>query len=147
MVSGPQPHSPSLNIVQPVEQCKCNGPRPDERTFFCPYHQCTKTQGWYELCKTREDYRVIWNQNRGPGQITPKTKVTNPRVSRVSRPATSSHYSEPRDNDTIAYIREVLCLGCKHYRAETESCRCGTCKRDLQVARLIEHGNCPAYNW
>lgn len=34
---------------------------------YCERHKVLKTEHWLQLCKTREDYRVLWEAGRGPG--------------------------------------------------------------------------------
>lgn len=47
--------------------CECSGPG------HCPRHRCTKTQHWWELCRTRADYFRLWELGRGPGQQRSET--------------------------------------------------------------------------
>ena len=126
-----------VDIIQPVEECKCNGPEPGERTFFCHYHQCTKTQHLRELCKNRETYRVAWNQNRGPGQNFSR-----------GEPA---RQSEPRPEKEVEDIVKVLCPACPNYHADTQTCHgfTGRCarKNGLRVARMALRRHCPIYKW
>lgn len=49
--------------------CQC------EQAGFCRRHQCTKTEHWWKLCRTREDYFRLWEEGRGPGQNRPTRKA------------------------------------------------------------------------
>lgn len=65
-----QPVFPLKDSIQPVDECRCQG---DEDIavngkFWCQYHQCRKTAQWHVLCQTRDGYRKLWNEGRGPGQ-------------------------------------------------------------------------------
>jgi len=42
---------------------------------WCRRHQCQKTPHWHFLCQTRPDYFVLWEEGRGPGQISPAPKT------------------------------------------------------------------------
>jgi hypothetical protein len=36
---------------------------------YCQRHGIHKPEAWHKLCKTREDYRLAWNEGHGPGQM------------------------------------------------------------------------------
>ena len=46
--------------------CECKPPK--EFPFYCERHKCWKNEHWHHLCQTNEKYRVLWDQQRGPGQ-------------------------------------------------------------------------------
>ena len=53
-----------------------------------------------------------------------------------------------RDEEDYKYIVNVLCPGCRHYRATT--CTCGTCGGKGQLAAIkawMETESCPAMRW
>lgn len=47
------------------EPCVC---QPDMFPFFCARHRCEKTEHFLHLCRDREDYRRLWDEDRGPLQ-------------------------------------------------------------------------------
>lgn len=61
--------------------CTCHGPG------YCDRHGMRKTEGWYLLCKTREDYFKLWEDGRGPGQKKDK-QVTSSRSKVDNGPGT-----------------------------------------------------------
>jgi hypothetical protein len=42
---------------------------------YCERHKVAKTKHWHHLCKTREDYRALWDANKGPGCDVDPTAV------------------------------------------------------------------------
>lgn len=38
---------------------------------YCDRHAMHKSPQWWLLCQTQPQYRVAWDQNRGPGQSAP----------------------------------------------------------------------------
>ena len=44
--------------------CSCT------RVGYCERHGIIKTAHWYRLCTARTDYRELWDENRGPGQLS-----------------------------------------------------------------------------
>ena len=48
--------------------CECT------KSGWCQRHQCHKTAHWVGLCQTREDYFQLWEQGRGPGQMSSKRR-------------------------------------------------------------------------
>lgn len=45
--------------------CECN---PTAFPFFCERHRCEKHEHFLHLCRTRDNYRLAWDENRGPLQ-------------------------------------------------------------------------------
>jgi len=45
-----------------VTDCECMEPG------WCERHQCEKTRYNFELCRRRQDFFLLWEEKRGPGQ-------------------------------------------------------------------------------
>lgn len=54
------------------ENAGCNG------TFWCERHKMRKSKEWHRLCRTRTNYRLAWDEGRGPGQIKPTGAAPQP---------------------------------------------------------------------
>ena len=50
-----------------VTGCQCEF-KDGESRIFCERHQIVKTKSLYELCRQRDDYFQLWEENRGPLQ-------------------------------------------------------------------------------
>ena len=49
---------------------------------YCKRHNVHKTNGWHELCRTKESYFRAWENGIGPGQRkTPKKQVAEGKLS------------------------------------------------------------------
>lgn len=46
-----------------ITECECSGPG------WCQRHQCSKSQHYYDLCRTQPAYFERWEIGRGPGQL------------------------------------------------------------------------------
>lgn len=55
--------------------CTCSEPG------YCDRHRCWKSPHWHQLCQTREDYFLAWEDGCGPGQT----------AGAASRPQTQDH--------------------------------------------------------
>lgn len=66
-----------------MNDCSCPAFSDGERKIWCERHQCWKTKAWVKLCKTREDYRTVWDEGRGPGQAVTDAKPATTRRRRV----------------------------------------------------------------
>lgn len=45
--------------------CAC---APTQFPFYCERHRCEKNAHFLNLCRARDDYRLAWDENRGPCQ-------------------------------------------------------------------------------
>lgn len=56
--------------------CVC----PGEGSLFCERHQCNKSAHFHKLCQNNQNYRLMWENGRGPGQtnVQPVQKEENP---------------------------------------------------------------------
>ena len=64
-----------------MTDCECTGPKDGEKFFFCKRHGIRKTEGWHQLCKTRENYFASWESGAGVGhESTNKQPVVNNRT-------------------------------------------------------------------
>ena len=110
-----------MNIIQAVEECKCQGPLPGERWFFCERHQCDKTLEWHQLCQTRQDYFKLWEAGIGPGQLQPPKSLPHgpgTELTKLFRP-----------------IRPFVRKGCKceEHAAEMDRNGCDWCEANLDT--------------
>jgi hypothetical protein len=46
-----------------MAECECTEPG------WCERHKMMKPAHWHHLCQTRENYRIAWDEGRGPGQL------------------------------------------------------------------------------
>jgi hypothetical protein len=46
-----------------MTECECAEPG------WCERHKMMKPAHWHHLCQTRENYRLAWDEGRGPGQL------------------------------------------------------------------------------
>jgi hypothetical protein len=160
--------------IQPVDECKCKGPKTGELMFFCPYHQCRKTEGWHQLCRTHPKYRAAWNKGEGPGQqpqisnddAKPKERIDQAQLEsealeRLGIKDKAIRYCTAlvqwakagfpqRSGLWVAAIYERHCAMCEHY--EDEQCmKCGCFVRPdglairNKIRMATEH--CPIGLW
>lgn len=55
-----------------TDPCSC---QPTHFPFTCLRHRCRKTAHWHFLCQTRDDYRQLWEEGRGPGQLSSREAI------------------------------------------------------------------------
>ena len=55
-----------------ITQCTCVIPE-GNATIVCDRHKCTKNAHLVRLCQNHPGYFKLWEEGRGPGQITPNS--------------------------------------------------------------------------
>ena len=49
--------------------CPCDMPDSGQAIYYCPRLDTRMTPRWCHLYHTRADYRLAWDEGRGPGQV------------------------------------------------------------------------------
>ena len=129
-------------------QCEIDGP-----PRWCERHHCRKTSHWRMLCQTREDYRVLWEAGRGPGQ---HSQADGPSFSAKVRhfmtaiARWTAAGCPTRTDDQVAAILETHCQPCEFYTGEI--CRHKRCGCKINLSRWQNKlrwatESCPIGKW
>lgn len=90
-----------------VTECMCLGAT--EFPFYCRLHGVEKTKHFHTLCQQRPDYFQLWQEGRGPRQVTP-----NP--DRWYRPGTWL----ARAIKTVTFGKIAPCTSCNSRAAQLD---------------------------
>lgn len=124
--------------------CTCKTPG------YCERHGCVKTEAWWKLCQTREDYFQLWEEGRGPGQ---KAKPKN------KRPRKRCAEKKPRraKNPAVEYVettagiyeaRMAICRKCEFWYGGKRCKKLDLgCARTHRKAVVGKNGKCPVGKW
>lgn len=119
--------------------CQC------EQSGWCERHKVRKTENWFRLCKTRDDYFRAWENGSGPGQKPPSSM---PSVKKRAWNLTKSLAQFASDGFRLAskdeYGRRMfICDQCDR-RSENWCRECG-CNLSVKVRGLAFE--CPIGRW
>lgn len=127
-----------------MAECDCQDFPDGERRIWCQRHQVWKTRHWFQLCKTRADYRKAWDDGRGPGQVN----VATPRNAAIKRtPRTKNVGDYMKDLTGELGIQPKHGCGCDSLANEMNRLGPDGCRRDR--ARLVGklQTNAKRYSW
>ena len=126
-----------------MSECQCQFPEGENRVW-CECHKCWKTRNWHKLCQTREDYRALWDEGRGPGQtradVLGKTTI-------AKKPQIKGVGDHMKDLTAELKIKPKKGCGCNALANEMNRLGPDGCRRDR--ARLVEKlkTNAKRYTW
>lgn len=125
--------------------CVCN---PDQFPFLCERHQCSKTQHWYKLCRTREDYFRLWEQGNGPGQRSAAEPGLLQKginfAAAVGRHLANNRRQVP---DSVYELRLSICRDCPSLDPERMVCREPGCGCYVERKARWASQACPVGKW
>lgn len=134
-----------------MADCVCRTFPEGERRMWCERHQCWKTAHWHFLCKTRDDYRSLWDNGKGPGQYVPE--LSDKKKSKLK---TALEYltCKHRGNVVATIAGNMVGCGCGGTRVEFYECQhfygeavLLDCKQWAKKANQEKiQAACPTYN-
>jgi hypothetical protein len=126
--------------------CQCE---PQSFPFECARHGCIKTEHWWNLCQTREDYFQLWEEGRGPGQHTTMQEPGLLRKAANFGKAVVKHVASGRKvvDEQTYQARLETCRDCPSLDQDKMVCREKTCGCYVERKAKWASQQCPLEKW